>query len=54
MSDNPSDNGPASQPGAEPPADNANGRQAFETLRQFLESDSWYPQPLEEKTIFRF
>jgi hypothetical protein len=53
MSDNPSGNGPTSQPGAEPPADNANGRQAFETLRQFLEADGWYPQPLEGKTIYR-
>ncbi len=53
MSDNASDDGAASQPGAQPPADNPNGREAFETLRVFLESDGWYPQPLEDKTIYR-
>jgi hypothetical protein len=52
MSDTSDDNA-ASPSGAEPPADNANGRQAFETLRQFLEADGWYPQLLDDKTIFR-
>ena len=53
MSGNSSDDDAVSRPGAEPPADNPNGRLAFDTLRQFLETDGWYPQPLEEKTIYR-
>ncbi len=53
MSDNASDDGATSQPGALPSADNPNGREAFETLRVFLENDGWYPQPLEDKTIYR-
>jgi hypothetical protein len=27
--------------------------QAFETLGQFLEEDGWYPQRLDDKTIYR-
>jgi hypothetical protein len=30
-----------------------NGLQAFETLGQFLTEDEWYPQQLEDKTIYR-
>jgi len=30
-----------------------NGLQAFETLSQFLTEDDWYPQQLEDKTIYR-
>jgi hypothetical protein len=29
------------------------GMQAFETLSQFLEEDGWYPQRLDDKTIYR-
>jgi hypothetical protein len=32
---------------------NKNGLWAFETLGQLLEDDGWYPQQLEEKTIYR-
>jgi len=32
---------------------NENGLQAFETLGQYLEEDGWYPQQLEDKTIYR-
>jgi len=32
---------------------NENGLQAFETLGQFLTEDDWYPQQLEDKTIYR-
>lgn len=32
---------------------NENGLQAFETLGQFLTDDEWYPQQLEDKTIYR-
>ena len=32
---------------------NENGLQAFGTLGQFLTEDDWYPQQLEEKTIYR-
>lgn len=30
-----------------------NGWQAFATLGQFLKDDNWYPQQLDEKTIYR-
>lgn len=30
-----------------------NGLQAFETLGQFLTEDDWYPQQIEDKTIYR-
>jgi hypothetical protein len=32
---------------------NENGLRAFETLGQFLTEDDWYPQQLEDKTIYR-
>lgn len=36
-----------------PPAGEINASQAFATLGQFLEDDEWYPQQLEDKTIYR-
>jgi hypothetical protein len=33
--------------------DKANGLQAFATLTQFLEDDGWYPQQLDDKTVYR-
>ena len=33
--------------------DYANGLQAFDTLTTFLESDGWYPQQVEDKTVHR-
>jgi hypothetical protein len=33
--------------------ENKNGLLAFATLGQFLEEDDWYPQQLEDKTIYR-
>lgn len=33
--------------------ENINGWRAFATLGQFLDDDSWHPQQLEDKTIFR-
>jgi hypothetical protein len=30
-----------------------NGARAFQTLTQFLHDDGWYPQPLENKTVYR-
>ncbi|MBN1978846.1 MAG: YbjN domain-containing protein [Anaerolineae bacterium] len=32
---------------------NENCLQAFETLGQFLEEDGWYPQQIEDRTIYR-
>ena len=36
-----------------PPPGEINASRAFTTLGQFLEDDGWYPQQLEEKTIYR-
>ncbi|MBN1873044.1 MAG: YbjN domain-containing protein [Anaerolineae bacterium] len=33
--------------------ENANGWRAFTTLGQYLTDDGWYPQQLENKTIYR-
>jgi len=33
--------------------DVANGLHAFKTLTAFLESDGWYPQQLDDKTVHR-
>lgn len=33
--------------------ENVNGWRAFATLGQFLKDDGWYPQQLEDKTIYR-
>jgi hypothetical protein len=41
-----------SQPQGSNP-DNPNGRRAFETLRQFLEEDGWFPQQLDDRSIYR-
>ena len=30
-----------------------NGQQAFATLGTFLAEDGWYPQQIEERTIYR-
>jgi len=40
-------------PSQEPGAENANGQRALETLREFLESDGWFPQRLDERPIYR-
>jgi hypothetical protein len=36
-----------------PPPGESNALQAFTTLGRFLEDDEWYPQQLEDKTIYR-
>lgn len=33
--------------------ENANGWRAFATLGEFLDEDGWYPQRLDEKSIYR-
>jgi hypothetical protein len=33
--------------------ENSNGLRAFETVGQFLEEDSWYPQRLEDQYAYR-
>jgi hypothetical protein len=53
MSDQSSDPNTSNQPGSERPSDNPNGLLAFETLREFLEADGWYPTLLEDKTVYR-
>jgi hypothetical protein len=37
----------------EPKHDNVNGQRAFETLRQFLEEDGWFPQQIDDRPIYR-
>ncbi len=48
-----SQHNPSLDSGTEPEPLNPNGLRAFETLAQFLESDSWYPQQVEDKYIYR-
>ncbi len=35
------------------PEEHENGLRAFETLGDFLTEDGWYPQQIEERTIYR-
>ena len=32
---------------------NANDRQAFATVEQFLTQDGWHPQQLDDRTVYR-
>jgi len=43
----------AENPIPEEDQEHINGWRAFATLGQFLQDDGWYPQPLEDKTLYR-
>ena len=46
-------NGHSDEPVPNEEPEHVNGWRAFATLGQFLKDDGWYPQQLEDKTIYR-
>ncbi len=49
----PGDNGRSEEAWADEEMEHANGWRAFTTVGEFLREDGWYPQQLEELTIYR-
>lgn len=53
MSEEPQELNPFDEPDGNTEMENVNGWRAFAALGQFLTDDEWYPQQLEDKTIYR-